>query len=178
MKTQYKNTFYKKKTRRADDPFVTIEVNAPRVLYAPLKLLSEEIGVPVGRLMLYALSNEFDSDNPFEFDLTCPDEVFEPYKYATEAARVVDLLRLFPKGVGLDTLVLCRKAAKIDNKDVFLLAIRELYNVEMIEEFYIKDNRFGYDEKRKLVRLKGIKEEIKLKKEKIFKNKEKGPLNE
>lgn len=144
----------KTKTRESD-PFVRVFFHVPRYLYIELEKLAEAKGLPVSRLVCYALFNESNAVNAFELDLTLPVEHYAPDCHAYEAQVLKDYLMKIPSGISLDVLVLLSPMIGLSRREI-LLGYMELKRSDMIEEYKPKSVFIKYSEDYKLIRLKGI----------------------
>lgn len=98
----------------------------PRDYYDLLQKLALEKRVPVSRLIWWALDNELDCTNPFDYPCPPPTTTFVEYAYTAEAQKMHDFLIKYPEGVTVDMLVVMRRQIGIPNKATVLLALREL----------------------------------------------------
>ena len=123
-------TQYQKK--REDDPFVSVTAYIPKSLSLRLSMLSKEIGLPMSRLIGFAIDNELDTEKPFNYDCSLPTDDYVEYQYAGEAGKIINFLNLIPSGASIDMLMLCRRDIGIPDKFTFLRAMRELIEKDMV----------------------------------------------
>lgn len=128
---------FKPKRERAphegEDVLVKVETYIPRSMFEKLRNYSNELEMPKSRLLAYALYNEmYESAEPFKFETKIPDtENVQDGQYLKEAELLVGLIRQFPKGAGIDMLIMAREMIRL-SYDELLLAYRELVNLEQI----------------------------------------------
>lgn len=115
----------------------------PRALYNRVKEYSDKMEIPLTRLINYAIYNEMEMSNAFEFDMTMPNKEYVPMEFAKEASLLMNLINDMPndKGLGLDQLLLAKEAARIYDKDTLLLAYRELIENKMVYETHPSEFR-------------------------------------
>lgn len=94
---------------------------------------SKEIGESIAKLIAIAVDNELEAPNPFYFSADLPTTEFIPHAYTELASKVYDYLKRFPSGVSPNHLLLNRRDAGIESKEEFLLALRELKELNMVE---------------------------------------------
>lgn len=146
---------FKPRKERENDPFIETRVHIPRAAYERLEVFAAEMGVPIGRVINYAIYNELDTEVPFNFDLTLPVEDFKPGLFTHEADVVHSLLSKLPSGCGLDMLVLMRMDFGLTRHQV-LLGYMELKESGRIEEYYPAEARFKYPEDYRYIRVKDV----------------------
>ncbi len=127
-----------KKKREPDpkDPYDEVTVKLPKYVLGIIRDLEQEVKLPIGRLIGYALDNEMSKGEDLafrDFDCEIPDTIYIPHAYAEQSARIMKLLERFKYGIGLDGLVLLRFGIGIHDKETFLLAVRELLTEKRIE---------------------------------------------
>lgn len=130
--------------RKEDDPFVEVKVYMPKSLHYILKARSNEVHMPISKLICIALDNELDVSTPFLYPTELPDSPYVPDAYVDEAGKIYEFLKNIPYGIARDHLLLCRRDMSIQTRDVLLLAYRELLKTELIEEFYPENASFRY----------------------------------
>lgn len=145
MKAHFYKSYAPKRRDPDDDPFDVITVYVPKSLSYMLKSKSDEIAIPVSRLVLFAIDNELDVDTPFYYPCPDPTSPYVPFAYADEAGKILSFLSKFPSGTGRDTLMLCRRDIGIPSRTVFMLAYRELLDSGQVEEFHPKRTKFRYN---------------------------------
>jgi len=128
------NRTERSKLRREQNPFEKLTIFLPKTLSYMLREKSQETTIPMSRLVMYALDNELDAPNPFNYPVELPMCEFFDTAYASEAHSIATYLLKFPHGTGRDMLMLCRRDMDIPNRETFLLAYRELLNNEIIVE--------------------------------------------
>jgi hypothetical protein len=142
---------------KEDDPFEQVTIYMPKNLAYIIKSKSAELQLPASRLMCIALDNELDTPNPFYYPSEFPDKPFVQYAYAEEAGRIVDYLKKFPSGTGRDTLLLARRDMGIANRSTLLLALRELMETGIVEEFKPRVTKFQHGPDYRYLRLTEMK---------------------
>lgn len=143
--------------RDPDDPFEPVTVYLPKSLAAILKSYSDKRGLPVSRLVCYAVDNELDTAHPFNYECDLPESPFVEYAYAAEASRMIEYLERFPSGTGRDVLMLARRDMSIPNRTELMLAYRELLETQMVEEYMPVRTKFKFNRDYKYTRLVGYK---------------------
>lgn len=126
----YKRRFFKK---NPNNPYESIQISLPKEVCELLREESAERKLPISRLVGYALDNELDCPVPFNFPCDLPKVQYVKHAYAEEAGRIEKLLEKFPRGIGLDTLILFRRSIGIPSKVTFMLGFRELISEDRIE---------------------------------------------
>ena len=153
---------YKPRKKRQDDPFVRVHAHIPHSLYKKLKALSEGLGRPTSRLIVWAIQNEIENEeHPFANKLQVQLPVAD-YKQGThdhEAGVLLMLLKRLPTGAGLDSLVLLAEDLGLSETQL-LLGYMELKALDKIEEYYPRGARFLYPEGYTFVRIKGKHREM------------------
>lgn len=101
-----------------------------------LNLLAMEQGIPISRLISFAVHNEFERENPFEFDVSIPPlaDIID-YAYADEAGKILTFMKTLRNGAGLDILTLLRFQIGVPDKETFLLAFADCLQRGHIEAF-------------------------------------------
>lgn len=117
---------FRKPTAPGDESAVMVKVYVPMSLYNILKAKSMEYELPIRRLIAYAIDNEITSSGD-SFDYPCPwsENVFVDGAYAIEAGKVLAYLDKFG-AKSVDQLIMARRDIGVLEKDVMMLAIREL----------------------------------------------------
>lgn len=139
-----------------DDPWCEIISYMPRSSYTIVRDASEDLRIPVSRLIALALDNELDSLSPFSYPCPVPEAVPGAHRYAEEAGRLLAFIKKFPNGVDLPGLVLCRRELDIPDRHILLAAYAELMADKLIEEFKPQRGYFNYGSKYRRVRATGI----------------------
>lgn len=106
-----------------------------KTYYKRLKDISHSRGLPMARLLMYAVERELVTERPFNFDYSLPTEEYIEYAYAEEAGKIITFMSTLRDGMGLDLLVMLRHDIGIPEKETFLLAFRECIEKEMVESF-------------------------------------------
>ncbi len=164
--------------RSLDNPLFPATVHLPTGTYELLKEISLKRDLPISKLICYAVDNELDCEEPFTYNLTWHEEAFENFEFADEAVKILKyIMAKFPKGTGLDTLLLCRRDFGVPEKRRFLMGYKELLKREMIEEFYPQESKFKYAKDYRYIRPSRQISEVYGKKE-TKNTDQKGPLNE
>ncbi len=145
----------RRRFEREHNPFDQIAVFLPKQLARIVRETSERMGLPMSRLIGYAVDNELLAVQPFAFPCPLPMNTYVEHAYMEEAQRIYNYLLKFPNGLGRDQLVLCRHDLGIPNKETFLQGLRELFEREMIQEIKPPPRtKFVYPEGYKYIRLK------------------------
>jgi hypothetical protein len=118
--------------KNPDNPFGFWKAFLPLETIEILKERSRVTGVPISRLIAFAVDNELDAPNPFCYLTELPDNVYIEGAYMDQAQKILRFLQKFPSGIGRDMLMLCRRDMSVGNKQNFLLGLRELYETNMI----------------------------------------------
>lgn len=129
-KVPYKRRFFKKSP---DSPYEAIQISLPREVCELLRESSGEKLLPISRLIGYAIDNELECAVPFNYLCELPQTQYVKHAYAEEAGRIEKLLLKFPRGIGLDTLMLFRRSIGVPSKVTFMLGFRELIAEDRIE---------------------------------------------
>lgn len=103
-----------------------------------LKKIAEQKGVPMSRLIAYAIDNELDAAEPFDYTCPRPTVQFVEYAYRDEAHKLYNFLCKFPEGASIDFINLSRRQIGIPNRQVVMLALRELLKTKLVFETTIK----------------------------------------
>lgn len=97
--------------------------------------LAKHSGLPMSRIINFAIDNELDSPSPFNYPVTLPISQYIDGAYIDEARKIINFLRkVGKKGIPRDQLVLCRRDMGILNRETFMLGYRELLEQKFIEE--------------------------------------------
>lgn len=148
-----------------DDPYVERKIFIPKGLAERMDAKSKSAEIPLGKLFCYAADNELtECENPFAYNLKCPDLPFKENQFAKEAGLIFDYLKKFPKGTGLDVIMLARHFIGVPERDLILLGYRELLHAGMIEEYYPTEITFRHAKDYKYARIKGYDAKV------IYKN--------
>lgn len=147
------NSYYQRrkypKQRDPDDPFEKLTSFMPTDTAAILTQIADERGVPVSRLIAYAVDNELDLETPFNYPIPKPDTEYVEFAFATDAGKLLRFLQKLKGGAAPDTLLICRRMIGIDKREHVMYAYRELLEQGLIEEFYPKSKNYrGRDYKR------------------------------
>lgn len=152
-------------------------VNISKKIFEKLKNISEEMSLPMSRLIAIAIDNEFESSQPFTYKIDTDLEEYDEDKYIVEAKKVFNYLKKnFKNGIGYDMLLLCRLDFDISDKKKVLLGCRVLLNKELAEEKVSKSpwNPKGY----KMIKIADeIVEGIEAESKRVI-IESKGPLND
>lgn len=148
--------FKKKENVSDDNHYTSINIYLPRKFFEVLQKHSEEMQLPISRLICYAIDNELDALAPFNYMALDPTTEYVPDAYIEEAGKILRFIQDFPNGIGRDALMLFRRTIGIPNKTTFMLALRELFKAEMVVETVRKPvhNKFNYSPFYKFIRLK------------------------
>lgn len=117
----------------SDANFIGIRFFLPRNLHKVLQAYRATKGVPIARLVAIAIYHEISKPDPFRFDMVATSE-FEPGKYTTQASLIYKFLADNKGGMAKDLLVMARSLIGIPDSDSMLHAVRELLELDLIEE--------------------------------------------
>ena len=140
----------------ANDAFEEVKVYIPKETMLILREASEELATPMSRLVAIALDNELDAPTAFNYPCPMPESPYVEYAYAAEAGKILRFLEKFPVGTSVDTLMLCRRDIGIESRAEFMLALRELFEKNMIEEFKPTNTKFRYGPDYTRIRAVGV----------------------
>ncbi len=144
-----------KHTDPSNNLFEVIKVYVPKALSTMLRGKAKSMGLPVSRLVSYAIDNELES-SAFNYPCPLPTVQYIDFAYVEEASRMYQYMTKFPSGAGRDQYMLCRFDMGIPDKNTFMLAFRELLQKEMIEERAPTRTKFKYPKDYKYVCLKNM----------------------
>ena len=116
------------------EDFEKFSLSLPADMLDILREKAADRRLPISRLIWYALDNEMDSQEPFNYDCPKPETVFVQYSYTEEAKRIFEFLKRYPEGLNVDMIMLMRRRIGIPNKTILMLAIRELLATGMAVE--------------------------------------------
>ena len=149
---------YKPPKKRQEDPFVFIGVHIPFELYGRLKALSQAIGRPMSRILVWGLLNELENEeNPFanRTKIELPVDSYKEGNHEYEAGVLMMLLKRMPTGAGLDSLMLLAPDLGLTTEQL-LHGYMELKAKDEIEEYYPNGSRFKYPDDYRYVRVKRL----------------------
>jgi hypothetical protein len=142
--------------------------------YDLIKQKSDKVGLPMGKLIAYAIDKELDRENAFNYPCEMPKNEFIEGAYTDEASKIYRYLkRTAPQSI--DELMLNRRDIGIESKETMMLAIRELMaNEYLVRPVYPmwRSKKFPYSkefkvlmpiestDEKKAKRLAKLKEEI------------------
>lgn len=136
-KRQVKILYGKRKARvnwfGADLNFIGIRFFLPRNLHKLLMAYRATKGVPIARLVAIAIYHEVSKAEPFKFDMTASTP-FEPGKYTTQGSLIYKFLADNKGGMAKDLLLMSRGMIGIPDLDGMIHGLRELLDLELIEE--------------------------------------------
>lgn len=111
-----------------------------------LKKASYEKRLPVSQLVAIAVDNELDAPVPFTYKCDLPETDLTSASFFREAQLIYNFLLRSSHGADRETLLLCRRDIGIEDRNIFLHALRELLlNDKMVEEYRPKRTFFSYD---------------------------------
>ena len=110
--------------------------------YNKLAFHSEASGMPKARLIAIALHKELNREKPFKLPIETPDTFYEEFKYADQAGKILEFLRLQDVGLGLDMLYMLREEIGIKSDEELIEAWRELIEQDVLVKS--KPNRKCY----------------------------------
>lgn len=126
------------------DDFTKIEINMPREMRTYIDEMSGLTKLPPWRLICFAIDNERDQKVPFNYPIEEPTNIYVEHAYHEEATKIYNFLRKFRNGLGRDVLMLFRRHIGIPNKLTLMLALRELFQKEVVIETTDRPRR-GFD---------------------------------
>jgi len=152
--------FYRKwskpKVYETDDVFKAVNAFLPKHTVKMLEEISDDRRVPVSRLIAIAVDNELDCVPPFNYPITKPASEYVEFAYADEASKLLEFIERCPQGVGVDTLLLVRRDLGIENREITMLAYRELLEQGLVEVFRPLKTSFNYGRDYRRVRAVGV----------------------
>lgn len=152
--SNYGRRNYPKPKDDEDSNFKPVRVYLPKSIAVILEAQSDLKNLPISRLIAIALDNEMTHGQPaLDYPLDKPTSPYIEQAYADEAGKILKFIEASSTPLSLDMLMLCRRDIGIMQKDVFMLGIRELFEVGLIEEFRPKHTAFkNFDENYKVIR--------------------------
>lgn len=131
--------FYRKRNVRDEsDPFAVLKIYIPVETLAYLKKISLHLNKPMSRLACIAIDNEMDVEKPFNYPINMPKTEYVQGLHLTNAIALLDFIKLSPKGISTESILLCRNAFGIPDRNQVMEAYRELLNSGLIEEYESK----------------------------------------
>lgn len=109
-----------------DDCFEKLSITVPKEFSDILRKVAHERKLPISRLIWYALDNELDAANAFDYSCPRPTVTYVEFAYRDEAHKIMNFLRKFPEGMTIDMINIMRRQIGVDNRQVVMLALREL----------------------------------------------------
>lgn len=106
-----------------------------------LEKIVQEKKVPLSRLIAIAIERELESEKPFEFDVSLPDDEFVDFAFADEAGKILDYMGKIA-GLSLDLMVLARHDMGVPDRQTFMYAVRECIAKELLVPFKPRQPRF------------------------------------
>lgn len=101
---------------------------------AKIEELVTKLNLPITSIVGIAIDNEFSRENPFELDVSFPEEVYEDYTFVAQAGLILKWMK--ENGGGpLERLILYRHDMGIEDRKEFLLAFREAYSKNLIRSY-------------------------------------------
>ena len=123
-----------------------LRVNVSQTHYKVLKAYSDDLDIPLSRLVTMAVDSELLRDNPFGYDLSIPEVDWEDYTYADEATKILDYLKVYNAPIELSFLVLLRHDIGIPDLETFMKAFAECLKYEFVLP-YMKKPLYGTKER-------------------------------
>lgn len=115
--------------------FFKISLSLPMSQYEELQRLSKERRLPMSRLVWYAIDNEMECAEPFNYLCEKPESTFVKHAYTAEAQKMSQFLfRYGEGGIDLPTMMILRRQMGIPSKTIFMLALRELLETKLAVE--------------------------------------------
>lgn len=138
----YKRKFFAPKN--AGSTHDSTLVSLPKETWAFIKAIAEAEGLPVSKLINYAVDHERERKRPFCYDTDMPETKYVPSAYAEEAAKILRFLSKYPRGITLDSLCLLRRVIGIESKLDFMCGYRELRGNDEVEHRTRIDKANGF----------------------------------
>ena len=127
---------FKKST--VDDDMIDVQTRLAISTKDHLTELSRTMGVSRSRLIAYAVDNEMDSPQPFNFAIQLPTTPYVEGQYMSEAGKVLRYIARSNNGCVREAVILCRRDIGVPDKEILMLAVRELLELGHIEEYKSK----------------------------------------
>lgn len=109
-------------------------VYMPESINNILRSKSNRLGLPISRLICYAIDHELDrGEEAFMYDDELPKIEINDFDYAEEAGKISTYLNNYPNGLGIDSLIMARRDMKIETREQVKLGIMELLKHKIIE---------------------------------------------
>lgn len=119
-----------------DKHLVTMGVALSEWHRTKIKEYALKNNLSVSRVIAFAVDNELQKDNPFEFNTELPTQEYTEYTFADEAGKILNFIKTLRNGsAGLDILLLLRYTIGVPDKDIFLAAFKDCLDRGMIESF-------------------------------------------
>lgn len=154
--------------RSENDPYMKFVIYVPKSIGNIIQALSNERRIPVSRLFTIAADNELDQKIPFYYPTDLPTDEYQELAYVDEAGKILRFLETAVGNTARDTLILFRREMGIPSRKVFMLALRELFQKDLVTEIKPKRPVFQYADTYKYVVSK-LKEESRKLQTKKFK---------
>lgn len=123
------------KTLPEDKSQTPVSITVPQKTYQLLKAKADDMGMPVSRLICYAIDNEFAAgEDAFKYDAEMPTTVFIEKAYVAEAGKIFRFIKKFGS-MSLDQIALARRDIGIDSKAEAMLGARELISVKNLVRY-------------------------------------------
>lgn len=165
---------YRSNYRSDDDPYEKFIIYVPKSIGAIIKAISNERRIPISRLFTIAADNELDQKVPFHYPTDLPTDEYQELAYVDEAGKILRWLESAQGNTARDTLLLFRREMGIPKRSVFMLALRELFQKDLITEVKPKRPVFDYGESYRYVVSKLKEEKRKLQTNKFRKRVSRG----
>lgn len=123
--------------RKDDRNMDEFQVYVSKTQGQEIRRIAKKLNLPYGRLISYAIENELKEENPFEVDLTLPDNLVHD-AYAQEAGKILGYMKKLRTGMSLDLLYIARHDFGVYEKDAFLGGFKQCLDTEVIEA-YVQD---------------------------------------
>lgn len=115
--------------------------NISKSSFKKIKAIAAQSKIPIARLIAIAIDNEFDTANPFSYEIPSLDNI--PYiedAAFSESAKIHNyLMNNWAAGIGYDQILIVREDIGISDKTRLLLGVRELLKKEMLIEKNYKE---------------------------------------
>jgi hypothetical protein len=105
-----------------------------------IRQIAQEKKKTIYKLISLAIDNEMQKENPFELDLTLPNQ-FSPYTFAEESEKIKSYMVNLTLGMELEYLLLMRYEMGIFDKITFLAAFKDCLDNNFIESFVPPETR-------------------------------------
>lgn len=119
----------------SDKTFISLSTALSNYHAEKLQYHSSDRGLPLSRLIAFAVDNELAKEKPFaNFPRSIPDEEHEEYAYADQAGKILQFLK-GTGGLSLDMLIVLRHDIGVPDISDFLAAFKECIDKKFVEAY-------------------------------------------